>query len=121
MITVELDISEVETKANSSIPVPSNFTTRSTTLNAITLIWGTVEGASFYQIELDGSRFWDVSNVNTFTKRGLLAETEHSFRVHATCGNEVSEWNGAVKGRMKESFETSGWKEYLIMLIGKRK
>ena len=71
-----------------------------------------VEGASFYQIEVDGSKFWDASTTNTFTKRGLLAETEHSFRVRAVCGNEVSEWSGAVKGRtQKESFETGGWKE----------
>ena len=84
--SVELDTSEVkEVKVNSSIPVPSNITTKSLTWDTITLSWETVEGASFYQIEVDGSKFWDASIENTFTKTGLLPKTEHSFRVRAVC------------------------------------
>ena len=61
---------------------------------------------------MDESKTWDASTTNTFTKTGLLAETEHSFRVRTVCGNEVSEWSDVVKGRtQKESFETSAWKE----------
>ena len=74
--------------------------------------WDVVEEVSFYQIEVDGSKFWHLSTTNTFTKRRLQPETEHSFRVRAVCGNEVSEWSSTVKGRtQKESFETSAWKE----------
>ena len=97
--SVGLETSEVKEKVNSSIPVPSNITAKSTTWDSITLSWDAVEGASFYQIEVDGSKTWDASTTNTFTKRGLQPETEHSFRVRAVCGSEVSEWNGAMKGR----------------------
>ena len=101
--SVELDTSEVkETKVNSSIPIPSNITAKGITWDSITLSWDIVEGASFYQIEVDGSKFWEASTANVFTKRGLPPETEHSFRVCAVCGNEVSEWSGVVKGRTQE-------------------
>ena len=70
-------------------PAPSNITTESITWDSITLTWDAVEGVSFYQIEVDGSKSWDASTANTFTKRGLLPETEHSFRVRAVRGNSV--------------------------------
>ena len=61
--SVELDTSEVkETAVDSSIPVPSNITAKSgITWDTITLTWDAVEGASFYQIEVDGSKCWDAS------------------------------------------------------------
>ena len=112
--SVELDTSEVkETVVDSSIPVPSNIMAMNgITWDSITLTWDAVEGASFYQIEVDVSKFWDPSTTNSFTKTRLLAETEHTFRVRVVRGNKVSEWSGVVRGRtQKESFETSGWKE----------
>ena len=110
--SVELDTSEMKESVNSSIFIPSNITTKNITWDSITLSWNAVERASFYQIEVDESKFWGASSTNTFTKRGFFPETEHSFRVRAVCGNEVSEWSDVVKGRtQKESFETSGWKE----------
>ena len=100
-----------ETTAKSTIPVPSNITAKSITWDSITLSWDAVKKASSYQIEVDGSVQQFIST-NTFTKTGLLAGTEHSFRVRAVCGNEVSEWSDAVKGRtQKESFDGSWWKE----------
>ena len=110
--SVELDTSEVkETKVNNSIP--SNITTKSITWDSITLSWDVVERASFYQIEVDGSKFWDVSTANTFTKRELQPDTEHSFRVRTVCGNEASEWSDVVKGKTKNIlyFLDCGWKE----------
>ena len=110
--SVELDTSEVKENLDSSIPVPSNITTTSTTWDSITLTWDAVGGASFYQIEVDGSKFCETSATSTFTKRGFLAETEHAFRIRAVKGNSVSEWSDVVKGKtQEESFETSGWKE----------
>ena len=113
--SIELDTSEVkENLPDSSIPIPSNITTQSgsITWDSITLTWDAVEGASFYQIEVNGSKFWGAPTTNTFTKRGLLPETEYTFRVRAVRGSTVSEWSDIVKGRtQKESFETSGWKE----------
>ena len=71
-------------------PAPSNVRVKSDiTWDFITLAWGAVEGASFYQIEVDESKFWDVSTTNAFTKRRLLPETEHTFRILAVRGNSV--------------------------------
>ena len=111
--SVELDTSEVkENVVNSSISIPSNITTTSITWDSITLTWDVVKGASFYQIEVGGRKFWNISTTNAFTKRGLLPDTEHTFRVRAVRGDSVSEWSDVVKGRtQKESFETSGWEE----------
>ena len=98
--------------ADKAIPAPSNITAKNLTWDSITLTWDDVEGASFYQVEVDGSKFWGSSKINAFTKIGFLAETEHTFRVRAVKEKEVSEWSDVVKGRThKEAFETSGWKE----------
>ena len=66
---------------DSSIPAPSNITAKSTTWDSITLTWDAVEGASFYQVEVDSDTLWCAHTTNILTKRGLLADTEHSFRV----------------------------------------
>ena len=110
---MKLDTFEVKESdgINSSISVPSNITTKDTTWDSITLTWNAVEGASFYQIELNGSKFWEASTTNSITKRGLLPETEHTFRVRAVRGNSVSEWSDVVKGiTEKKPFEGSLWK-----------
>ena len=111
--SVELDTSEVRENVNSSIPVPSNITTKSTTWDSITLTWDAVEVASFYQIEVDGNKFWASSTTNAFTKRRLLPETEHTFRVRAVRGSSASEWSDAVKGRTQKEpdFSECTWKE----------
>ena len=115
--SVELDTSEVkETVVDSSVPIPSNITTKNEiTWDSISLTWDAVEGASFYQIEVDGIRIRDASTTNTFTKTRLLAETEHTFRVRAVKGNYVSEWSDVVKGRTQKApdFSECFWKECL--------
>ena len=120
--SVELDTSEVKENVDSSIPVLSNVIAKNITWDSISLTWDAVEGASFYQIEVDGSKFWDASTTNAFTKRGLLPGSEHTFRVRAVRGSSVSEWSSAVKGRTKEkSFETSRWKECPVNFVEKIK
>ena len=111
--SVELDTSEVEeTVVDSSIPIPSNVTAKSITWDSITLTWDAVGGASFYQIEVDGSRSWGGSTTNTFTKRGLPPETDHTIRVRTVKGNSVSKWSEIIIGRtLEKSFEASWWKE----------
>ena len=63
--------------------LPSNITAKSITWDSITLSWNAVEGASSYQIEVDGSKFLGASTTRTFTERDLQPDTEHSFRVRA--------------------------------------
>ena len=122
--SVELDTSEVkETVVDSSIPVPSNITTKSITWDSITPTWDAVEGASFYQIEVNESKFWDGSLTNAFTERGLLPDTEHIFRVRAVRGNSVSRWSDVVKGRTQKAPDFSGcaWRECPDYVDGNRK
>ena len=111
--SVELDTSEVkETVVDSSIPVPSNITAEGITWDSITVTWDAVKRASFYQIEVDGSKSWEATATNAFKKKRLLPENGHTFRVRAVRGNSVSEWSDVVKGKtQKEIFETSWWKE----------
>ena len=110
--SVELCPWEMGAGPSSFVLAPSSILTESNTWDSITLVWAAAEGASFYQIEVDGNKFWDTSKTSTFTKRGLRPETEHSFRVRAVRGNSVSEWSGAVKGRtQKELFGASWWRE----------
>ena len=109
--SIELDTSEVKENVDASINI-SNITSKSNTWDSITLTWDAVEGSSFYQIEVDGSRSWDTSTTSTFTKSEFLEDTEHTFRVRAVKENSVSEWSDVVKGKAEsKSFETSGWKE----------
>ena len=111
--SVELDATEVKENVDSSIPAPSNIKTKSATWDSVTLTWDGVKGASFYQVEADGSKLWDVSTINTFRKRGLLSDTEHTFRVRAVKRNLVSEWSDAVKGMTQKAAEFSEcmWKK----------
>ena len=110
--SVELVLSEVKENVNPSIFI-SNLTAKSTTWNTMTVTWDAVEGASFYQIEVDGSNSWKVSTRNTFTKQGFFSNTEHTFRVRAVKGNEVSEWSSVVKRRTQRApnFSECVWKE----------
>ena len=109
--SVELDTSEVKENVDSSLN-PSNITAKRTTWDSITLTWDAVEGASFYQIEADES-ISQMFTTNTFTKRGLLSDTEHSFRVRAVRRNSMSEWSDSVKGRTQKApeFSECAWKE----------
>ena len=114
--------SEVAVVRTQRLPAPSNVRVKSDTWDSITLTWDAVEGASFYQIEVDESKFWNASTTNAFTKRGLLPETDYTFRVRTVKGNTVSEWSVVVKGRtQKELFETSRWKECPDYVDGIRK
>ena len=111
--SVELDPNEVKENFDKSIPIPSNIAIKKTTLDSITLTWDAAGRASFYQFEVDGSKFWERSTTNTFTKRGLLPETEHTFRIRAVRGNSVGGWSDVVKGRTQKasSFSECAWKE----------
>ena len=112
--SVELDTSGVkDTVVDSSIPTPSKITEKSTTWDSITLAWDVVEGTSFYQIEVDGSKVWDSSTANRFTKKEFFPDTEHIFKVRAVKGNSVSEWSDVVKGRTQKAsdFSECVWKE----------
>ena len=97
-----------------SVSAPSNVRVENTTQDSITIVWNDDWRAMSYQIEADGGKSLERVTKNTFTKRGLLPDTEHTFRVRAVRGNSVSEWSDAVKGRtekMPTNFSECIWKE----------
>ena len=111
--SAELDVTDVRENVDSSIPVPPNIAIKVISWDYITLGWEAAEGASFYQIEVNGGRLLDGHTKNTFKRGGLPASTEHTFRVRAVRGNSVSEWSSAVKARTLEGpdFSESIWRE----------
>lgn len=77
-----------------TVPVPVNLTAVPA-LNSISLSWDAVEGASGYDIEVDGISF-DNSTRISFTQNGLAPGTQHIYRVRAKKGGINSEWSAAV-------------------------
>ena len=88
--SVKLNTSGVLENVSSSIFAPLRIEATDATWDSITLSWDAVEGASFYQIKVNGSGYLDSWTGNTFTKRDLLPDTEYSFRMRAVCGNKAS-------------------------------
>ena len=112
--SVELNVSDMKAyKLDDSIPSPYYVSVQSRYWDSITLSWFKVSGASFYQIEVDGGNFLDVSTESTFTKRGLLQDKKHTFRVRAGKGNSLGEWSVVTKGRAYRSplFKDTTWRE----------
>lgn len=109
---VELDTSEVVENVNNGMSVPSNVVAKSYTWDSITLTWDPVDGASYYQFEIDESKSCDTSLTNVYTKGNLFEDADYSFRVRAVKGNEVSEWSDVARARvLRKIFENTIWKE----------
>ena len=71
-----------------------------------------MEGASSYQIEVDGGKTLESAKKDASAQSGLPAEKEHSLRVRAAKGNSVSERSDAVKGKAQKELRYEGaWKE----------
>ena len=109
----EIIPSEVKENVDSSIPAPQNFSIQAnSTWDSLMLTWNTIEGASFYQIEVDRNKFLEASTQYYFLKMGLPPESVHSFRVRTVRGSKVSLWSRPVEGKtQREVFEYSTWKE----------
>ena len=102
----------VKKEEKPSVAAPSNIRVESTTQDSITLVWNDDWRATSYQIEVDGGRSLERVTKNTFTKRGLLPDTEHTFKVRAVVGDSVSEWSDVVKGMTQKPSPYGGvWKE----------
>ena len=98
--SVELDTSEVKENVDKSIPVPFKIeATCGLFCDSLTFNWKAVEGASFYQIEMDGNKSWDISTENSYRKGNLPPSTEHTFRFRVVRGNAVSVWSIVRIGR----------------------
>ena len=77
---------------STSVPVNINATALQ---NQITITWDPVDGATGYDIEVDGVRI-DNNNRTTYTHKNLQAGTDHMYRVRAKKGSVVSDWSAMV-------------------------
>lgn len=58
---------------------------------SISIMWNKIDGAIFYDVEADGIVTSNV-NVTTYTSKGLLAGTKHTYRVRANNSSGAGEW-----------------------------
>lgn len=110
---VLLDFAMKSTRPNPAVLAPSGIVQTGSTWDSVTLFWGIVAGAEFYQIESGSAGVLECSETNTYTKRGLLPDTAHSFRIRAVRGGSVSEWSApvATKTLNQPPFEECSWKK----------
>ena len=74
----------------------SGLTVNSVTNAAIALKWTAVTGATGYDLEIDGTM---VSATGTaYTKSGLAANTEHTFRIRSKNAAGVGIWSDLISG-----------------------
>ena len=74
----------------------SGLTVNSVTNAAIALKWTAVTGATGYDLEIDGIM---VSATGTaYTKSGLAANTEHTFRIRSKNAAGVGVWSDLISG-----------------------
>lgn len=99
--------------------VPAGVVAQSDSWHSATIKWDPIAAqwnlqspASFYQIEMDGT-VQQFLSTNSVTKRRLLPETTHTFRVRAVRYGSVSKWSNmvSVKTLRPPEFTESGWKE----------
>ncbi|WP_339179843.1 fibronectin type III domain-containing protein [Paenibacillus sp. FSL R5-0701] len=81
----------------STIPASvTGLTVSSTTNVAIALKWAAVTGATGYDLEIDGTVV-PVTGV-AYTKSGLVANTDHTFRIRSKNAAGVGAWSELING-----------------------
>jgi hypothetical protein len=76
--------------------IPANFAVSAVSGSAISLRWDSVEGASGYDIEVDGTVSYN-DNKTEFVHENLGKNEEHTYRVRARNGNVAGEWTGEIR------------------------
>lgn len=88
------------------------------TNTTIQLMWDTEEGATGYDIEIDGSQVESTTDT-TFIHKNLIPGTEHSYRIRAKNIGGAAAWSEAiVKSTIKPTYmiEAEAGEEYHIAL-----
>ncbi|SFF40326.1 hypothetical protein SAMN04487969_13428 [Paenibacillus algorifonticola] len=89
--------------------------------NSIELRWDQVEGASGYDIEVDGQTVASTETSTTYTDTGLESGTSHTYRVRAKNEAGVTVWSPAiVKSTTSPSYIVNGvkGKTFDLSLLG---
>lgn len=76
------------------LAVPQGIDT-SRTGNSITIMWGTVNQATSYDIEIDGV-ISHLDNNTSYTHTGLTIDSNHIYRLRARNNDEASEWSQII-------------------------
>lgn len=85
-----------KTVSTATLPgVPENLNAV-VTADKIEISWDIVDGASSYDIEIDGNIIYNL-NINKYTLEKITPNTEYTFRVRAVSNAGASEWCEAVK------------------------
>ena len=111
--SIELVALEAEKKVSKDILPPGNLRVVAREWGSVTMSWDDIEGASFYQVEVDRNRALGGTTTNKYTAKGLFPETRYKFRVRAVCENKVSDWSAEVAESTGEevAFSECVWKE----------
>ncbi|OGO89227.1 MAG: hypothetical protein A2Y24_06720 [Clostridiales bacterium GWE2_32_10] len=89
------------TLANQPLNIPGNIIA-TPTMNTISLIWDTVDGATGYDLEIDSTTIQNVTG-NTYTLSGLNSQTQHSFKVRAKNDSTAGNWSGVITSTTLET------------------
>ncbi len=78
--------------------VPGNFRApeEDITPESIKLTWDEVEGATTYDVEIDGTIFKNIKNIE-YLDTGLNYDTEYSYRVRSVNKDGHSKWSELIK------------------------
>jgi hypothetical protein len=82
-----------------------NHVRATTTNDSVTLTWDVVLGASGYDVEADGAVV-DSGVNSTFVHSGLLAGSDHAYRVRARSAGGAGEWSAVTSARTLSTSET---------------
>ena len=93
------------TTTNESSPVPANLTAVASQ-NTVNLTWDAVNGATGYDIEVDGVTL-DNNTRTSYVHTGLAPGSQHIYRVRSNKGGVFSDWSAAVVSTtLTDSFGT---------------
>lgn len=84
----------VTTTLVDSTPVPVNLKAEPS-YNQIKVTWSAVDGATGYEVEVDGIRIDNGANT-TYIHKNLIPDTQHMYRVRAKKNSVISDWSAAV-------------------------
>ncbi|URZ17432.1 fibronectin type III domain-containing protein [Clostridium felsineum] len=88
--------SDLINKTTLAVITPTDVTT-TTTHTSIELAWKAIEGATGYDIEVDG-KVLDNGNNTSYKVDGLAIGSSHTFRIRAKSEDTIGQWSDVING-----------------------
>jgi chitodextrinase len=86
----------------SPVASPMNLRATSVTDNSITLMWDAVEGATEYELLIDGKSH-KINSTDTYVHNNLKPDSLHIYRIRTNNDNKPSKWSKTLKVKTKVS------------------